>query len=280
MTTPSNPDATDVETSADLLWQAGTARDPVLQSLRGRLSIDAAYRVQLALLDRTVKAGEVQVGWKVGLTSAQLRSLLGHPEPVFGHLLESGRYTSGSTLDPRTLIRPAFEVELCMTMGSELRGPGVTLAQARAAIASVAPALEIIERRVGGAHDMALNIADDVSQKAFVVGPPVPLGVRDLAAVSASVGVNDSELAQASGSAVLGDPVASIAWLANALAPYGRHLRAGEVVMSGAFMPPTDIGQGDVVRADFGPVGVVEARFGTKQADERGPGSADQRGQA
>jgi hypothetical protein len=161
-----------------------------------------------------------------------------------------------------SLIRPGFENELCITLGVPLAGPGVTLEQARSAISHVAPALEIIEKRHVARPDMALALADNGQQKAFVTGAEVPLGGLDLAEVMVDVTVNGVAQERARGAEVLGTgPIASIAWLANKLAQFDRHLVAGTRVMAGSFTKQYDVNPGDAVEARFERVGVVTTAF-------------------
>ena len=117
-----------------------------------------------------------------------------------------------------------------------MRGPGVTLEQARAAISAVAPALEIVETRGAIAGDLGLALADNAQQKAFVTGTAIapPTGFH-LSDATVEVLVNGQSMERASGAEVMGDPAASIAWLANKLAEFDRSLEAGMVVMSGSF---------------------------------------------
>jgi len=225
------------------------------------MTLDQAYRAQLELLARYQRAGERQAGWKVGLTARAMREQQGVHEPVFGFLLESGHRPSGTVFDFSALIRPGFENELCITLGAPLAGPGVTLEQARAAVSHVAPALEIIEKRGEFGADLALSLADNAQQKAFVTGAAVPLGALDLAEVKLELAVNGEAQERARGAEVLGTPIASIAWLANKLAEFGRRLEAGSRVMSGSFTRQYDIARGDAVEASFEPLGQVRAEF-------------------
>ena len=175
---------------------------------------------------------------------------------------QSGHQLSGANFDFASLTRPGFENELCITLGNTLTGPGVTVGQARDAISQVAPAFEIIEKRAGPPMDMALVLADNGQQKAFVTGAAVSLGSLDLAAATVDVTVNGIAQERASGAEVLGTPVASIAWLANTLAQFDRRLESGMQVMSGSFTKQYDINRGDVIEARFEPIGAVSARFG------------------
>ena len=174
----------------ELMWRRIQEGADHPEELRGRVSFDDAYRIQFGLIERYGGAGEQQAGWKVGLTSKAMQAQLGIPQPVFGFLLQSGHRSTGTVFDYTSLTRPGFENELCLTVGTTLTGPGVTLEQARRAISYVAPALEIIERRGGSRADLGLALADNAQQKAFVTGVPMPLGTVDLAKVTLELSVN------------------------------------------------------------------------------------------
>jgi 2-keto-4-pentenoate hydratase len=251
----------DIEAAVEAIWQGHRRGLHHPAAWQGRLSMDHAYRVQLGLLGRYVASGERQAGWKVGLTSRAMQEQQKVHEPVFGFLLESGNASSGTVFDYASLIRPGFENELCIAMAAPLAGPGVTLDQAQAAIGSVAPALEIVERRGDFTADLHLALADNAQQKAFVTGPAVPLGELDLAAVTVEVFVNGISQERARGAEVLGTPVASVTWLANKLAQYGRRLETGALIMSGSFTKQYALSPGHRVEARFSPVGPVRAEF-------------------
>jgi 2-keto-4-pentenoate hydratase len=229
---------------------------------KGRLSREDAYRVQLGMLERYVREGDRQAGWKVGLTAKAMQVQQGVHEPVLGFLLASGERASGTRFRYADLIHPGFENELCLTVGRTLRGPGITTEQAAAALSGMAPALEIIERRGDFAGDLNLALADNAQQKAFVTGAvtPVPAGF-DFAAVSVDIIVNGTHSERAMGSEVLGTPAASVAWLANKLAEFGLSLEAGMRVMSGSFTRQYELKAGDRIEARFVPVGAALAEF-------------------
>jgi len=249
-----------IDSMVEIVWQGIQRQVHHPRELCGKLSVEDAYRVQLGLLARHERAGERQAGWKVGVTSKAVQVQVGLSEPVFGFLLESGHQPSGSVFDIASLIRPAFENELCITMGATLAGPSVTLEQARSAISHVAPALENVETR-GDVLELALVLADNAQQKAFVTGGAEPLGGLDLAAVIVDVSINGVVQESACGAEVMGTPVASIAWLANKLAEFGRRLEAGMLVMSGSFTKQYRPNCGDVVQSRFDAFGQVSAEF-------------------
>ena len=195
-----------------------------------RLSLDEGYQVQMGLLARRLAAGARLVGWKVGLTSHAMQEQFRVPEPLFGYLLDDAPHPPAHASRRRRSSRPGVENELCLRLGTDLAGPGVDEAAARAAVAAVYPALEIAETRGDFTAQLAVAIADNIQERYIVLGPetrPLPADL-DLADVQARVILNGAEVATASGAAVLGQPLRSLTWLANKLVQHGQALRAGE----------------------------------------------------
>jgi 2-keto-4-pentenoate hydratase len=222
-----------------------------------RLSLDDAYRLQLALLDRR---GARRVGWKVGLTARAIQQQFQVHEPVFGCLLADGRLAAGHAFRADELIAPGFENELCLVMGRDVE-PGATRADVAAAIAAVHPAFEIIETRGDLTGQLALALADNAQQHSFVIGPAVAGGaLPELDTVTVRVRINGAEVATADGSAVLGHPFNSVVWLAEKLAQFGERVKAGDHIMSGSFTRQFPLNPGDRIEAAFAGIGTVTAR--------------------
>lgn len=252
------------EEIANALWQALQEGRHMPPEWAGKFPLQQGYEVQLALLRRRLTAGERQTGWKVGLTAEAMRVQQQVHEPCFGYLLESGRHPSGQTYRFADLIEPGFENELCLTVGKTLRGPGVRLEDVTAAVTHAAPALEIVEVRGPFAGNLALAMADNAQQKAYVTGPAVPLTAanRDLASATVTVQVDGTVTETASGSAVMqGGGLLSVLWLANKLAEFGLALEAGMQVMSGSFTRQYRAQQGMRVQSSFDRFGEVAAEF-------------------
>jgi len=221
-----------------------------------RLSLDDAYRIQLALIERR---GARRVGWKVGLTATAIQQQFKVHEPVFGCLLADGRLDSGHAFRRDELIEPGFENELCIVMGSDLEADA-TRADVAAAVARVHPAFEIIETRGDLTRQLALALADNAQQKGFVLGPAVErAALPELDAVMVGVRINGAEAAAANGSAVLGHPYNSVVWLAAKLAQFGEKVRAGDYIMSGSFTRQFPLNAGDRIEAAFAGIGTVTA---------------------
>jgi len=247
--------AIDVQRAIEDFWTARSRGEYLPATYFDRLSLDEAYRIQLALIDRRCAAGERQIGWKVGLTSKAIQEQFGFHEPCFGCILET-RPTS-HVFASGELIRPGFETELCMQLDRPLAG-AVSLDEVRTAVALVHPSFEIIETR-GDPAQIALMLADNAQQRAVILGEPVALTpALQLDQVEARVELNGALVATGLGAAVLDHPLNSIAWLACKLGEYGRSLQAGELVMTGSLVRQFPLAPGDRARASFSGIGSVE----------------------
>ena len=255
----------DFNKALDHFWAARQPGGRYSADYETTLTEDDAYRINLALLDRHAARGETQAGWKVGLTAVAIRKQFGFAEPVFACLFAKGRWPSGGTWPLSAIRGPGFENELCLTLGERLAGPGVTEERARRAIASVAPAMEIIETRGNNTKQGTLPmIADNGQQYAFVTGLDVPFdpAKHDLGKTSVEVYIDGAFQERAYGDAVMeSSPIASIVWLANKLAAFGRALEPGQAVMTGSFTKQYKIERPMRIEARYAPFGSAIATF-------------------
>jgi 2-keto-4-pentenoate hydratase len=238
-------------------WRARQRGEYFPAAYAGRLSIDEAYQVQLALIDRRIAAGERQIGWKVGLTAKVVQKQFGFHEPLVACVLQS--FPSGHAL-PGDLIKPGFETELCMRLARPLAGI-VSRQQVLAALECIHPSFEIIETRGDAAGQITLALADNGQQHSIIHGPAVrPTPTMQLDKVSVRVTRNGQAMASGSGDAVLGNPLNSVVWLARKLTEFGREIRAGEMVMTGSFVRQFPLSAGNHAEAEFTGIGRVEVR--------------------
>jgi len=252
-------EAREIEAAAAEFEAAHERGEYFPRAWEGRLGIDDAYRVLLALVARRRNAGSRRIGWKVGLTAKAIQEQFGVHEPVFACLLADGLIEAGHAFRFDELIKPGFENELCIVLGRDLAADA-TPEDVAAAVAAVYPAFEIIETRGDLSGQLALAIADNAQQRAFVLGKPVGAeALPELATVRVRVQINDNEVATAHGEAVLGHPYNSVAWLAGKLAQLGETIRAGDYVMSGSFTRQFPLSRGDRFEAAFDGIGRVAA---------------------
>jgi 2-keto-4-pentenoate hydratase len=254
---PETEMALNLNAAIEDFWTARGRGDYFPARYENQLSLDEAYRIQLALIDRRVAAGERHIGWKVGLTAKAIQEQFGFHEPVFGCILKS--FPSGHELPP-DLIKPGFESELCMRFARPLAGE-VTAQQVLDALEGIHPSFEIIETRGDLSRHIALALADNAQQHSVILGPAMRPGpATRLDQVTARATLNGKEVAAGTGDAVLGNPLNSVTWLARKLTEFGRGIRAGDIVMTGSFVRQFPLAPGDRAEADFSGIGGVTVR--------------------
>jgi len=240
--------------------------DPPSQTVT--LTIDDAYAVQSLQIEHWVSAGARVRGHKVGLTSRAMQRMFGVDKPDYGHLLDVMFLPPGERIAISRFLQVRVEPEIAFVLGRELRGPGVTIADALRSVDFAVPALELIDSRI---RDWQISlrdtIADNASSGAVVLGSrPVLMHQLDLRLVGCNLSRNGSLVATGAGGAVLGDPVAALVWLANTLGSLGVTLEAGEVVLPGSCTPAIPVSGGDTVRVDFAEFGPVTVAFDAERA--------------
>jgi 2-keto-4-pentenoate hydratase len=254
-----------IDQLADELWQATTQRQPVepLTDRYSDLVIEDAYAIQSRVIDRRIADGSRMIGRKVGLTAKPMQQMLGVDEPDYGVLLDDMFIEDGDLIDLGTLLQPRVEAELAFVMERDLTGPGVTTANALAAMAGVLPAVEVVDSRVADWRIKLVDtVADNASSGLLVMGGRLRrVDEFDLRLVGAVVSRHGAVIDSGAGAAALGNPARCVAWLANKLATFGASLRAGDIVLPGAVHRMVPVQPGDVFRAEFAHLGAVTVRF-------------------
>jgi len=223
---------------------------------------DDAYQVQLAHLSERELAGRLQKGHKIGLTSRAMQEQLQIDSPDYGYLLDDMFWSSGDKV-AFEFIQPRIEPEIAVILGKDIADPRASRDQVASAVRAVAPALEIIDSRFANWRIKLVDtIADNASSAGVILGPESTwTGEPDLRSVICQFYLNDELVGSGDGSAVMGDPLEAVSWLARLLIAKGRQLRAGEIVIPGALTGAVAIEQGDTVRATFEGIGSVWCAF-------------------
>jgi len=271
VTTPSLDEATWTGLAAELLAAYDT-KVPV-EPLGARfpdMTVADAYAIQLLQIARRLDAGRRVIGHKVGLTSRAMQRMLGVDQPDYGHITDDMIFLEHLPIDTAQYLQPRIEPEIAFVLERPLRGPGVTVAEAIAAVDFVLPAFEIIDSRIRDWQiGLVDTIADNASSGGIVLGStPVDVHHVDLRLSGCVMHRNGEVVATGAGGAVLGSPLTSLVWLANTVGPLGITLEPGHIILPGSQTAACPIAPGDVFRAAFGGIGSVPARF----ADHGGPG--------
>jgi 2-oxo-hept-3-ene-1,7-dioate hydratase len=233
------------------------------------MTIEDGYAIQSEWVKMEMADGRTIQGRKIGLTSRAMQQASQITEPDFAPLMDDMFFAAGSDIPFERFIAPRVEVELAFVLRAPLRGPGVTIFDVLRATDYVTPALEIIDARIEqfdrdtrAPRKVFDTIADFAANAGIVVGGrPVKPDAVDLRWVGALLYKNAVIEESGLAAAVLNHPAAGIAWLANKIAPYGEELRAGDLVLGGSFTRPTVAARGDVLHADYGPLGGISMRF-------------------
>lgn len=215
--------------------QEVTDREPVTDEWAG-LDLPTAYAVQDATLARRLDRGEQLVGVKLGLTSRAKQRTMNVAEPLVAWLTDAMVLPAGEPVPVDRFIHPRIEPEIVVVLGRELSGPGITAAQALAAVDTVQAGVEVIDSRYRNFRFTLPDVvADNASSGAYVTGPVVlPVAALDLGLEAVLVEVDGVVVDSATGAAILGHPGEALAAAANMLGARGITMQAGWVVLLGA----------------------------------------------
>jgi 2-oxo-hept-3-ene-1,7-dioate hydratase len=233
------------------------------------MTIEDGYAIQSEWVRLELADGRSIKGRKIGLTSRAMQQASQITEPDYAPLMDDMFFATGSDIPFERFIVPRVEVELAFVLRSPLKGPGVTIFDVLRATDYVTPALEIIDARIEqfdretrAPRKVFDTIADFAANAGIVIGGrPVKPDAVDLRWVGALLYKNAviEETGLAAG--VLNHPAAGVAWLADKIAPYGEGLNSGDIILGGSFTRPTTVARGDVLHADYGPLGGISMRF-------------------
>ncbi len=200
--------------------------------LEDPISLQDAYAVQLASIQRRLDRGETRIGIKMGFTSRAKMVQMGVSDLIWGRLTSGMLVEDGGSIRLQDYVHPRVEPEIAFLIRKPLAG-NVTIPQALAAVEAVAPALEIIDSRY---QDFKFSltdvVADNSSSSGFVVGPWARPDI-DLSNLGLVMAFNGRPQAFGSSAAILGHPLRSLVAAARVVAEAGETLSPGDLVLAG-----------------------------------------------
>lgn len=254
------------EALGDELYQALIEQRtlPPLTDRHADISIEDAYRISRCMLARRLAAGERVVGKKIGVTSKPVQEMLGVFQPDFGFLTDAMVVEDGADISiAKHLIQPRAEGEIAFRLKADLQGPGITETDVLAATESVMPCFEIVDSRI---DDWKIRIEDTIADNAscgvYVLGRnEVDPRDYDLPNLHMTIWKNGEFHSEGLGSAVQGNPLTAVAWLANTLGEFNIPFKAGEVILSGSLAPLIPVVAGDKMRLEIDGIGGCSCQF-------------------
>ena len=220
-----------------------------------------AYAMQLEVFKHL---GGASNAWKVGSTSPESQAKLGTTEPGAARVPVRYNFASGEAVPVFAAHDLWIEGEFALRLGADLpaREEVYEREEVVAAIDGVAPALEVVGSRLaeGIAKGGRFRVTADGGANVSLTTGAVIEDWRgfDLPSHELRLLIDGEEAAVGVGERSLGDPVNVMIWLAN----HQRNrdgLKAGEIVSTGTCTGLIKVKPGDLLRADFGAIGVVEA---------------------
>ncbi|MGF1595501.1 MAG: 2-keto-4-pentenoate hydratase [Acidimicrobiales bacterium] len=248
--------------AAEALVQAEVTRnwmEPITLTYEGA-DIADAYAIGALVTEMKVANGRTVKGHKVGLTSKAMRSTTGATEPDYGTIFDNWFLDEGTKVSMSTMNRPMVEIEVVFVLGSDLGGPSVNAIDVIRATDFILPAIEVVDSRFSkrGKPGVVDSIADAASCGFIMVGAnPTKLTDIDIRHVAGALYKNGEIEESGTASAVMGNPINSVAWLARKLDEFGVHMEAGHAILSGSFIRAHPIEVGEAFVADFGPLGQI-----------------------
>jgi 2-oxopent-4-enoate/cis-2-oxohex-4-enoate hydratase len=229
------------------------------------ITIEDAYHISRRFVHlRLERDGERIVGKKIGVTSKPVQDMLGVFQPDFGFLTNAMEYPDGASIAiAGNMIQPRAEGEIAFRLKRDLAGPGVTEQDVLDATATIMPCFEIVDSRI---HDWKIKIQDTVADNAscgvYVLGKnEVDPRDFDLPNLKMTIYKNGEFNSSGLGSAVQGNPLTAVAWLANTLGEFGIPFKAGEVILSGSLAPLIPVVSGDEMSLVIDGIGGCSCRF-------------------
>jgi 2-oxo-hept-3-ene-1,7-dioate hydratase len=252
----------EVTEAASALYRAELDDEPIapISETYPDADVADAYRISMAVTELKVKAGRIVKGHKIGLTSKAMRELLDAGEPDYGTLFDDWFILEGGVVPCSRMNRPLVEVELAFVLREALAGPGVNAVDVIRATDFVLPCIEVVDVRQTGRGPKPLvdSISDAAACGRVVLGGcPARLTDLDIRRVGASLSINGSIEQSGVASAVMGNPINAVAWLANKLHEFGVVPEPGHVILSGSFIKAIPFQPGDTVAALFDRLGEV-----------------------
>jgi len=227
-------------------------------------SIDEAYSVQEQFVELKSRACGPVAGYKIALTTPAMRAMVGLNDSIGGVLHEKQVVRAPASARAADYGRLIVEFEVAARLGSDLPVSGHhTRESVASAVESVMPAFELADDRNADYSTLASQslglVADNAWNEGAVLGTPMKdWHSLDLESIHGVATMNGETVGEGYGRDAMGHPFEALAWVANNLGRRGKHLRAGQFVITGSLVTSKFPKAGDMVGFELGPLGRIE----------------------
>ena len=244
--------------------RARTRAEPPPSCLAPR-GIEEAYAVQEEFVALKSRACGPVAGYKIALTTPQMRALVGLQDSIAGCLHLRQVVRAPASVRAADYGRLLVEFEIALRMGADLPLTGAPYAaqQVAAAVDAAMPAFELaddlgVDYATLASRGLELA-ADNAWNEGAVLGRPNQHWHDiDLGALRGVASINGKVVGEGSGADAMGHPLIALAWVANHLAGRGRFLRKGDIVITGSLVTSKFPGAGDRLKFEAGALGAIE----------------------
>jgi 2-oxo-3-hexenedioate decarboxylase/2-keto-4-pentenoate hydratase len=258
--------AQEIGALAERIAQHRRARIPMefLGEATAGMSEEDGYKVQFAVHDLLTGGGQNQLaGWKVAFAVPAQYEPLKLSGPAFAGIYHDGVRKSGEVFQPGWPIKTGVECEMVARIAKDVTAGGAafTAESIKPYVANLYCGMEVVENRYGDVSKLGGpgRIADDVLQAACIIGTEIKDWQKlDFANVKGRSEFEGKEIGAGPGSNVMGGALVSLAWLANKLIGHGKHLKAGDVVLTGSVHAPQFLPGPGKAKAEFVGLGGAE----------------------
>lgn len=230
-------------------------------------SVEESYAVQDEFVTLKSRACGPVVGYKIALTTAAMRAMVGLDDSIGGVMHEKQVVRGPATVRASDYGRLIVEFEVAAQLAADLPLQGVpyTRDSVAAAVGALMPAFELADDRNADYRTLSTQayglIADNAWNEGAVLGAAVEdwRGI-DLEAIHGVARINGEIVGEGFGRDVMGHPLTALAWVTNNLAKRGKHLRAGQFVITGSLVTSKFPKAGDTLGFELGALGSVQLR--------------------
>ncbi|SNZ15683.1 2-keto-4-pentenoate hydratase [Terribacillus aidingensis] len=225
------------------------------------LSVEESYEVQQVFAaKRSKQTGKEIKGYKISMTSPRTQALFSASEPAFGTLFDDTLHRGHTELELASMFSPLLEPEIVFVLKEDLSigaaeqeilekcvlHAGLEIPDSR--FADWFPKFQlsdlICDNGVTGKVVLAASGRDDLTQE-------------EAAQIKLTLTQDGKHLDTGYATEVMGNPVASVAWLTQKLGEKNQYLKKGMAISSGTFLSPIPLAAGSY-SADFSHIGQIK----------------------
>lgn len=217
---------------------------------------------QFELRKQRLADGEKPIGWKAGFGAPAALEKLKLDACLVGFMNDRNKLASGATVSIAGWAKPAVEPEIAIYMGRDVAA-GADAETARAAIAAIGPAFEIVDLNLP-LDDPEAILSGNIFHRHVILGEADSSRAgADISGLKGRILRNGSEAATTSEvEALTGPLVAVVQRVADTVGAMGETLRQGQVIIAGSIVPPIFLDADDKdLSYTLDPIGSISVSF-------------------